>query len=153
MSATNTMALLGYISFLSSSPIVTLATPSLASQENNSDLDDDDDSDDIIPDLADISSASSKDTFPCIIRHQSCSFFAKEHTASPPYTNSIDDFLHDPQQGSCAPASSLLCYLWQPRRGLCHHSFAHPSQQPRRRSLIQFPQQPLHPVRPRTSRF
>ncbi|THY93951.1 hypothetical protein D6C93_05481 [Aureobasidium pullulans] len=57
-----TMALLSYISFLSSSPVTTLATPSLASQENNSDLNDDD-SDDIIPDLADISSASSKDTF------------------------------------------------------------------------------------------
>ncbi|THW07879.1 hypothetical protein D6D24_09480 [Aureobasidium pullulans] len=87
MGATNTMALyttalLSYISFLSSSPVITLATPSLASQENNLDLDDDD-SDDIIPDLADISSASSKDTFPCIIRHQSCSFFAKGHTASP----------------------------------------------------------------------
>ncbi|THZ11653.1 hypothetical protein D6C91_09112 [Aureobasidium pullulans] len=75
MGATNTMALyttalLSYISFLSSSPIVTLATPSLASQEDNSDLDD-------------------------TIHHQSCSFFAKEHTASPLYTNSIDDFLHD----------------------------------------------------------
>ncbi|TIA28248.1 hypothetical protein D6C78_10831, partial [Aureobasidium pullulans] len=42
MGATNTMALLGYVSFLSSSPIVTLATPSLTSQEDNSDLDDDD---------------------------------------------------------------------------------------------------------------
>ncbi|THX49634.1 hypothetical protein D6D08_09939 [Aureobasidium pullulans] len=55
-----TMALLGYISFLSSSPVITLATPSLASQENNSNLDDDD----TIPNLADISSASSKDTPP-----------------------------------------------------------------------------------------
>ncbi|THZ55227.1 hypothetical protein D6C85_10700 [Aureobasidium pullulans] len=50
MGATNTMALyttalLGYISFLPSSPVITLATPSLASQEDNSDLDD------IIPDL------------------------------------------------------------------------------------------------------
>ncbi|TIA49099.1 hypothetical protein D6C77_09685 [Aureobasidium pullulans] len=60
-----TMALLGYISFLSSSPVITLATPSLASQENNSNLDDDD----TIPNLADISSASSKDTFPSIISH------------------------------------------------------------------------------------
>ncbi|THX47222.1 hypothetical protein D6D06_09722 [Aureobasidium pullulans] len=45
MGATNTMALytmalLGYISFLPSSPVITLATPSLASQEDNSDLDD-----------------------------------------------------------------------------------------------------------------
>lgn len=70
MGATNTMALyttalLSYISFLSSSPVITLATPSLASQENNSNLDDDD----TIPNLADISSASSKDTFPSIISH------------------------------------------------------------------------------------
>ncbi|KEQ79640.1 hypothetical protein M438DRAFT_339641 [Aureobasidium pullulans EXF-150] len=46
MGAINTMALyttalLGYVSFLSSSPVITLATPSLASQEDNSDLDDD----------------------------------------------------------------------------------------------------------------
>ncbi|THY46950.1 hypothetical protein D6C97_08140 [Aureobasidium pullulans] len=52
MGATNTMALytmalLGYISFLSSSPVITLATPSLASQDDDSDLDDDD----IIPNL------------------------------------------------------------------------------------------------------
>ncbi|THY18166.1 hypothetical protein D6D00_08200 [Aureobasidium pullulans] len=62
MGATNTMALyttalLSYVSFLSSSPVITLATPSLASQEDNSDLDD------IIP---------------------NGSFFAKGHTASPP---------------------------------------------------------------------
>lgn len=68
MGATNTMALytmalLSYVSFLSSSPVITLATPSLASQDDDSDLDD------TIPDLADISSASSKDMFPSIISH------------------------------------------------------------------------------------
>ncbi|TIA37086.1 hypothetical protein D6C79_08161 [Aureobasidium pullulans] len=73
MGATNimalyTIALLSYISFLSSSPVINLPTPSLTSQEDDSDLDDDDDddddddSDDIIPDLVNISSASSKDT-------------------------------------------------------------------------------------------
>lgn len=45
MGATDTMALytialLGYVSFLFSSPVITLATPSLASQEDNSNLDD-----------------------------------------------------------------------------------------------------------------
>ncbi|THX09129.1 hypothetical protein D6D13_06181 [Aureobasidium pullulans] len=110
MGATNTMALytmalLSYISFLSSSPVVTLATPSLASQDDDSDLndDDDDDSDDIIPDLADISSASSKDTFPCIIRHQSCSFFAKEHTASPPTPTSMTTFFMTSIKGIAPP--------------------------------------------------
>ncbi|THV64124.1 hypothetical protein D6D28_10141 [Aureobasidium pullulans] len=83
MGATNTMALytmalLGCVSFLSSSPIVTLPTPSLASQEDNSDFDDDD-SDDIIPNLADISSASSKDTF----RPSVGSFFAKGQPREP----------------------------------------------------------------------
>ncbi|TIA12766.1 hypothetical protein D6C80_06679 [Aureobasidium pullulans] len=57
MGATNTMALyttalLGYISFLPSSPVITLATPSLASQEDNSDLDD------TIPNLVNIESAA-----------------------------------------------------------------------------------------------
>ncbi|THW33847.1 hypothetical protein D6D22_08912 [Aureobasidium pullulans] len=78
MGATNTMALyttalLGYISFLPSSPVITLATPSLASQEDNSDLDD------IIPDLVNISSASSKDTF----RPSVGSFFAKGQPREP----------------------------------------------------------------------
>ncbi|THY69414.1 hypothetical protein D6C87_06496 [Aureobasidium pullulans] len=69
MGATDTMALyttvlLSYISFLSSSPIVTLATPSLTSQDDDSDLDD------IIPDLADIESAGQLKRYsPSIISH------------------------------------------------------------------------------------
>ncbi|THW81814.1 hypothetical protein D6D15_10515 [Aureobasidium pullulans] len=104
MGATNTMALytmalLGYISFLSSSPVITLATPSLASQDDDSDLDDDD----IIPNLVNISSASSKDTFPCIIRHQSCSFFTKGHTASPPTPTSTTTFFMTLSKGVAPP--------------------------------------------------
>ncbi|THV87849.1 hypothetical protein D6D26_10020 [Aureobasidium pullulans] len=142
MGATNTMALytmalLSYISFLPSSPVITLATPSLASQENNSDLNDDDsdDSDDIIPNLVNISSASSKDTF----RPSVGSFFAKGQPREPA--------LHQLQRHDFfityikefTPRCSLLCYLWQPRSQLCHHSFAYSSQQSRCQFFPQLP--------------
>ncbi|THY86706.1 hypothetical protein D6C95_07517 [Aureobasidium pullulans] len=86
MGATNTMALyttalLGYISFLPSSPVITLATPSLASQEDNSDLDD------TIPNLVNIESAAS----------------SPKDNSEPTYTNFNDDFLHDLHQRSAPP--------------------------------------------------
>ncbi|THX75522.1 hypothetical protein D6D05_06480 [Aureobasidium pullulans] len=89
MGATNTMALyttalLGYISFLPSSPVITLATPSLASQEDNSDLD---------------------DTIP------NGSFFTKGHTASPPTPTSTTTFFMTSIKGIAPPPapSCTIC--------------------------------------------
>ncbi|THW39411.1 hypothetical protein D6D21_07338 [Aureobasidium pullulans] len=84
MGATDTMALLGYVSFLSSSPIVTLATPSLASQEDNSDLD---------------------NTIP------NGSFFTKGHTASPPTPTSTTTLVMTLSKGVAPPLapSCAIC--------------------------------------------
>ncbi|THZ99791.1 hypothetical protein D6C82_04930 [Aureobasidium pullulans] len=92
MGATNTMALyttalLGYVSFLSSSPVITLATPSLASQDNDSDLNDDD-SDDIIPNGSWTSRAPAQKILSV---HQSVAS-SPMTTASPPTRTSTTTF-------------------------------------------------------------
>ncbi|KAL2025642.1 hypothetical protein VTO58DRAFT_103868 [Aureobasidium pullulans] len=108
MGATNTMALyttalLGYISFLPSSPVITLATPSLASQEDNSDLDD------TIPNLVNIESAGQLKRY-VSIHHQSCSFFAKGHTASPLTSTPTTTFFMTSSK-EYTPRCFLLYYL------------------------------------------
>ncbi|THY36659.1 hypothetical protein D6C98_10849 [Aureobasidium pullulans] len=111
MGATNTMALyttalLGYVSFLSSSPVITLATPSLASQDNDSDLNDDD-SDDIIPNGSWTSRAPAQKILSV---HQSVAS-SPMTTASPPTPTSTTTFFMTSIKGIAPPPtpSCAIC--------------------------------------------